>query len=125
MISATLQSHLVGASVIKEHDLVGGTENARLGSGRAEVTLQVGLGVVLVEGDPVVVAGVNLHGGFSGTRGVRNQVTVGMRGRIPKEKFVAVGPVERGSVNPNRSSPFTEFVYTMAGGLLLPRSFRE
>ena len=46
-----VQSHLVGASVIKEHDLVGGTENARLGSGRAEVTLQVGLGVVLVEGD--------------------------------------------------------------------------
>ena len=100
-----IQSHLVGASVIKEHDLVGGTENARFGSGRAEVTLQVVLGVVLVEGDPVVVAGVNLHGGFSGTRGVRNQVTVGIRGRIPKEKFVAVGPVERGSVNPEQIVP--------------------
>ena len=102
---SSVQSHLVGASVIKEHDLVGGTENARLGSGRAEVTLQVGLGVVLVEGDPVVVAGVNLQGGFSGTCGVRNQVTVGVRGRIPKEKFVAVGPVERSSVNPEQIVP--------------------
>ena len=62
MISTGVQGHLVGAILMKEHDLVGETSRMPdLAPAGTEVTLQVGLGVVLVEGDPVFVAGVNLR----------------------------------------------------------------